>query len=266
MDLLKIDDELKKKELEKESNASLQEQDQLNISGMKESQNEHIVFGEDEQGLLIQSEEKLEDILEKKINVKKPKKKASQKKQVSLEDQIEKAYLWAYKSKQHAYENTNGPAFTQDYEDLSWNQKYKRKKKAEKKKVWAKEVDTFSKIHEVEKADPKVQIDAPKTNKEMEAELKRFLGVKLSDFRFKNDEEFSKNLEQNYTLVRNLDQMQRFVDLYAQASPLMENSKIDLEGLAKQIAFLREIRDWMDARRALMAHPYYVLICPDLHR
>ena len=90
--------------------------------------------------------------------------------------------------------------------------------------------------------------------------------MKLSDFRFKNDEEFSKNLEQNYTLVRNLDQMQRFVDLYAQASPLMENSKIDLEGLAKQIAFLREIRDWMDARRALMAHPYYVLICPDLHR
>ncbi len=258
--ILKIDDELKKKELEKESNASLQEQDRLNISGMKESQNEHIVFGEDEQGILIQSEEKLENILEKKINVKKPKKKASQKKQVSLEDQIDKAYLWAYKSKQHAYQNTNGPAFTQDYEDLSWNQKYKRKKKAEKKKVWAKEVNTFSKIHEVEKADPKVQIDAPKTNKEMEAELKRFMGVKLSDFRFKNDEEFSKNLEQNYTLVRNLDQMQRYVDLYSQANPIMENSKIDLEGLAKQIAFLREVRDWMDARRALMAHSYYVLL------
>ena len=154
---------------------------------------------------------------------------------MKLEDQIDKAYLWAYKSKQYAYANTQGPAFTQDYEDLSWNQKYKRKKKAEKKKVWAKDVDTFTKIYEVEKKDPKAQLGAPQTNEEMSAEIKRFMGVKLSDFRFKNDEEFSKNLNKNYTLVRNLDQMQRFVDLYAQASPLMENSKIDVEGIARRV-------------------------------
>ena len=253
-----LQEEIKKKEQqEQEKKESLQ--DNNFIFGMKESQQNPIDPDDGGENILIPKEEKIEDILNKKITVKKPK-KASKIKKVSLENQIEKAYLWAYKSKQHAYENTNGPAFTQDYEELSWNQKYKRKKKAEKKKVWAKEVDTFTKIYEVEKKDPKAQLGAPQTNEEMSAEIKRFMGVKLSDFRFKNDEEFSKNLDKNYTLVRNLDQMQRFVDLYAQANPLMENSKIDLEGLARQIAFLREVRDWMDARRALMAHPYYVLL------
>ena len=240
--------------------------------------NEEILFDveklTDEEREILNNSQSIEDIGKAKqlfhnikvknklqaVPVRVPKKKAEQK-QADLKDQISEAYLHYYLVKKTAFKDTEGPNYVDNYHALSWNQKVKRKRKAKEKKVWADAVKSFAR----EQAQNKAQVQENEFNlEELRNGVEGFLAVRLENFRFNTDKEFSENLEANYQLLEKLPAMERLLNKYSGDNESLRDNNalngLDMEAITKQVTFLKEIREWMDARRALMSHPYYVLL------
>ncbi len=197
----------------------------------------------------------------KTIPVKKPKKKAK-KQEISLEEEIQTACTDYYFVKKTAYEYKEKKPFTEQFSPLSWNQKVKRKKKAEQKKTWSIAVKRFNKTYGKEKERDKADMLPEEIQEQNQGKMLQFMGVTLDQFRFSTDAEFAGNLAHNYALIRNLDSMEDVLKRYGEgdANVLKEYPNLDVKSLAQQAALLKEVKEWMDARRELMAHPYYVLL------
>ena len=197
-----------------------------------------------------------------KVPVVKTKKKAAVKKE-SMKDMIIAAHLSFSRTKEAAYKQSNDPGLAGTYESLSWNQKVKRKKAADKKKVWHNSAKEFNQSYELkQQVDNLLQNDEEPDELDIEQQkesIRTFLNVKHTQFKFKDDKEFTENLEYNYQLLEQLPVIEKLLKRYEAGEDVgLDNRTI--KQLYPQTVFLRDIKEWMDSRRELIADPYYVLL------
>ncbi len=145
------------------------------------------------------------------------------------------------------------------WSDLSMNQKIKRKKKAVAKQQlrntamqFAKDRANAQKQLQEQGADPIIGADPA------EAEINAFLGINLESFHLNNDEEFIGNLAGNYRLTDHIEPMEQLLNRVTSGQSVLETER--MQEITRQLAFLKEMKEWMDARLALIQDPYYVLI------
>ncbi len=145
------------------------------------------------------------------------------------------------------------------WSDLSANQKYKRKQKGIGKKLLRETALDFAKKRDEKKqaqndphAQPVMEHDPE------EQEISEFLDINLDAFQLDDDQQFMTHRVRNYALADRVEPMERFLERVVSGQSELPADR--MEAISKQIAFLKEIREWMDARLELIQDPYYVLL------
>ena len=145
------------------------------------------------------------------------------------------------------------------WSNLSMNQKIKRKKKGVVKQRLRDAAIQFL----TERPNAQNQLHGPDAlpvvpNDPNEEEIQRFLAIDLGAFRMNDDQEFIDHLADNYAAVSGIARMEQFLDRVESGEAEL-NAEL-MENISKKVVYLKELKEWMDARLDLIQDPYYVLI------
>ncbi|MBQ6443024.1 MAG: hypothetical protein IJJ13_10605 [Lachnospiraceae bacterium] len=164
---------------------------------------------------------------------------------------------YAYRGRRHGKMATGDYDFNARWSSLSLNQKIKRTRKAEAKKGYRDTAKTFA----AQRAEEQLELHGVDALPEMdpnEQEINAFLGIGLEQFRFNNDQEFTRNLQANYALTDQAEKMERFLERVVEGKAQLPAERVT--EINKKITLLKEVKEWMDARLDLIQDPYYVLL------
>lgn len=166
---------------------------------------------------------------------------------------------YAYEMRRKAHKATGAFNFNERWSDLSFNQRCKRKKKGAVKKVLRDRAMTFATQRKEQQdvlqgPDALPEIIPPLT----ENGIEQFLAIQLDQFHLNNDQEFVDNLAANYALTDQAVQMEKMLEQVVAGEVQLEPERMNQ--VTKQVELLKSIKEWMDARLALIQDPYYVLL------
>ncbi len=141
------------------------------------------------------------------------------------------------------------------WSELSMNQKIKRKRKGSAKQRLRNTAIQFAAAQKLMHG-PDAQPVIPHVPNE--EEINTFLAINLDAFHVNNDQEFIAHLAENFALTDRIEPMEQLLERVVRGESELAPARV--EEISKQIAFLKELKEWMDARLELIQDPYYVLI------
>ncbi len=129
----------------------------------------------------------------------------------------------------------------------------KRMEAAEKKEACVTRIMEYEKAKAAEEENPQ----APDT---FTADCRALATLTVDSFRIKNDEEFTQNLELNYSFVKMADRVKRNLLKVSSGERQEQISTERRNILLSQISLCEEMKQWMDAKLDLMKNPYYIYL------
>lgn len=145
------------------------------------------------------------------------------------------------------------PALRRNQVPAEVSQLNKRMEAAEKKEACRDRIKAFERIKQNEQENDLAQDT-------FAADCRALIKISPESFRIKNDTEFTENLEHNYALVKLSERVNRNLLKIAGGKRQDTLNPDQKMLLTRQIAFCREMKQWMDAKTELMKDPYYLYL------